>query len=292
MSHILDALRQAEDERRLGKAPNRSAIASPLRAARRRGGASWLRWAVLLFFLLGLTIVLWLAYARLQTQGPAPSSVAPQDATEGGQPQAASSTAAVTRTATIEPLPVPPLAQERTTAAVEPPPTPPADTGTDGAARMERMPRAQLADAQRIDSLDALFEGPEETPARNPSDAGPTEAAPAAAPLQPQDIFRNPAASRADATPPPAPDRAAPDSSALNVAEWADLPRASRVDMPAIRIDVHVYNQDPERRFVRINGQRRVEGDRLENNAVIEAITPEGLVLRWGGMRLAQPLDR
>ena len=51
-------------------------------------------------------------------------------------------------------------------------------------------------------------------------------------------------------------------------------------------------NDPGERRFVRINGQRRVEGDRLENNAVIEAITPEGLVLRWGGMRLAQPMDR
>ncbi|MBY8965982.1 MULTISPECIES: general secretion pathway protein GspB [Pseudomonadota] len=287
MSHILDALRQAEDERRLGKPPGRSAIASPLRAARRRSLAPLLGGAVLLLFVLGLGIVLWLGYARPPAAGPASSGAAPSDSTEVTQapPVVAAPLTPPAPTALSEPNQ--PLPDQRQPAAVTRPETP-QDTEIAPATPTESMPRAQLADAPRIDSLDALFEGAAESPRRSET---PTEAA--SVPLQPQDIFRNP-----DQPPTAAPadqwdrPREAPPESPFPSDAWADLPRASRVGMPPIRIDVHVYNQDPDRRFVRINGQRRVEGDRLDNEARIEAITREGLVLRWRGMRLAQPLDR
>ncbi|MHA7833900.1 MAG: general secretion pathway protein GspB [Algiphilus sp.] len=290
MSHILDALRQAEDERRLGQPPGRSAIASPLRAARRRSHAPWLRWVVLLCFMLGLGVVLWLGYARLPASGPAPSRTAPSDSTEFTQAPAVLATPVTPPASTAPSSPNPPLFDEKQPAAVT---TPDIKVDTEEAisAPTETMPRAQLADAPRIDSLDALFEGSAETPRRSASATDSADATDSMS-LQPQDIFRDPEVPNADRAAAPARGAEPFDAATRIASDWEDLPRASRVGMPPIRIDVHVYNQDPERRFVRINGQRRVEGDRLDNEARIEAITREGLVLRWRGMRLAQPLNR
>ncbi|WP_420426487.1 general secretion pathway protein GspB [Algiphilus sp.] len=296
MSHILDALRQAEDERRLGKPPGRSAIASPLRAAR-RGSPPWLLWLLPLLCALGLGAVLWLSDTRLQspTPEPEPASVAPAAQNAGTQPPAQTGTPPTP----LDAAPTSEVPSTRPRIEAEPPAAAPPRGAPTPAARedtltTDAMPRAQLGDAQRIDSLDALYDGPAEgTPSAAPT-AARTEATPEAPPLQPQDIFRDAPAPSAFPTEAPTRDPVAPapTSPDLDAGRWAELPRASSVDMPAIRIDVHVYNDNPERRFVRIDGRRRAEGDRLDNGAVIEAITREGLVLRWRGMRLAQPLDR
>jgi phosphoribosylformimino-5-aminoimidazole carboxamide ribonucleotide (ProFAR) isomerase len=50
-----------------------------------------------------------------------------------------------------------------------------------------------------------------------------------------------------------------------------------------------MWNSDPARRFVIIDGQRRVEGDRL-GEAVITAIDRDGVLLELDGRALRIPL--
>ena len=75
MSHILDALRRAEDERRLGKPPDRGMIAGPLRSNHPR--ANHRRWLSIIGALL-LAVAAVLAYRELAPRNdaapPAPST--------------------------------------------------------------------------------------------------------------------------------------------------------------------------------------------------------------------------
>jgi general secretion pathway protein B len=76
---------------------------------------------------------------------------------------------------------------------------------------------------------------------------------------------------------------AAPESG--TVPDWNDLPLdfRSRLSMP--RMDVHVYDPNPQRRFVLIDLQKVREGDRLPNGAVLEKILPDGIQLSYQGTR-------
>ncbi len=59
------------------------------------------------------------------------------------------------------------------------------------------------------------------------------------------------------------------------------MPPAYRAEFPSITIDVHVYNDSPQRRFVLINGRRYREGDALSEGPRIAQIVPEGIVFDW-----------
>jgi len=276
MSHILDALRQAEDERRLGQPPGRSAIASPLRAARRQG-SPLLAWVVILGIIAAMAGLAWLSHPWWRPAvTPAPEKAPPTAVLAPSLPPEAGGAPAPTLT-------------ERPSPAVASDATDITEPVEDVRVR-DSMPRAQLAEPDRIDTLDALFD-----PAGAPSDDGaePSSAdASPAPPLQPTDIFKAPetapaAGGRPALRPEMAPE---PRTQATQDQAWAELPQASSVGMPEVKINVHVYNEDPSRRFVLINGQRRKEGDSLDNGAYIERISPEGVILEWRGMRLAQPL--
>jgi len=49
-----------------------------------------------------------------------------------------------------------------------------------------------------------------------------------------------------------------------------------------MNISFHVYSDNPDRRMVFINGKRYREGDSLEQDCILERITPEGMILRRG----------
>lgn len=66
---------------------------------------------------------------------------------------------------------------------------------------------------------------------------------------------------------------------------WQDLPADQRSGLPAPRIDVHVFAQDPARRFVLIELRKYHEGDRLDSGATVEAIRNDGIVLSYQGQR-------
>jgi len=90
--------------------------------------------------------------------------------------------------------------------------------------------------------------------------------------------------------PAPTPSRAStssPDAASESgaVPDWNDLPLdfRSRFSMP--RMDVHVYDPNPQRRFVLIDLQKVREGERLPNGAVLEKILPDGIQLSYQGTR-------
>jgi len=66
---------------------------------------------------------------------------------------------------------------------------------------------------------------------------------------------------------------------------WSDLPLEFRSTFPLPHIDVHVYADQPERRFILVDLQKYREGDTLESGAVIEKILPQGLQLYYRDTR-------
>lgn len=87
----------------------------------------------------------------------------------------------------------------------------------------------------------------------------------------------------ASAQPPPTRDS---DSAPLQL---ADLAPQERKALPPLRLSMHLWNDDPSRRFVILDGNRLGEGDRL-GNLVVTAIVHDGVLLDWNGRALKVPL--
>jgi len=66
---------------------------------------------------------------------------------------------------------------------------------------------------------------------------------------------------------------------------WSDLPLEFRSTFPLPHIDVHVYADEPARRFILVDLQKYREGDTMDSGAVIEKILPQGLQLFYQGTR-------
>jgi general secretion pathway protein B len=66
---------------------------------------------------------------------------------------------------------------------------------------------------------------------------------------------------------------------------WDDMSLEFRSGLDMPRLDVHVYDSDPQRRFLLVELKKYREGDTLANGAVIEEILPEGIRLSYRGSR-------
>jgi general secretion pathway protein B len=75
----------------------------------------------------------------------------------------------------------------------------------------------------------------------------------------------------------------------------ASLPTAdeftARGALPELRLELHVYSNRPQDRFVFLNGRRYREGDTTAEGAAIQEITPDGVVMSAGGNRFLLPRD-
>jgi type II secretory pathway predicted ATPase ExeA len=60
---------------------------------------------------------------------------------------------------------------------------------------------------------------------------------------------------------------------------------APQAQGPPLKIDMLVWAADPRERMVYLNGRRYVEGQRLDNGAVIQQIEADAIVLLMGGQR-------
>jgi len=63
------------------------------------------------------------------------------------------------------------------------------------------------------------------------------------------------------------------------------------VTLPALHVDIHVYSESPEDRFVFINMNKHVEGSRLAEGPLVEEITTDGVVLNYNGTSFVLPRD-
>jgi len=66
---------------------------------------------------------------------------------------------------------------------------------------------------------------------------------------------------------------------------WYELPLEirNRLDLP--RLDVHVYSEEPQRRYILVNLEKYREGERLASGLVLEEILPDGMVMSYQGER-------
>jgi len=72
---------------------------------------------------------------------------------------------------------------------------------------------------------------------------------------------------------------------ATGVPAWEDLPLEFRSRFAMPRLDVHVYADEPRRRFIMVDLQKYREGDTLDNGALLEAILPGSIQLYYEGTR-------
>ena len=123
-------------------------------------------------------------------------------------------------------------------------------------------------------------------------------ASPAAPALPPTPAVASGAGDNPDDYAPAAEPAAAPSLSnrvrratADGVPLYQDAAATAGASIPQLRLDLHVFAQRPQDRFVMINMHKLREGDSLPEGVHVDSITPEGAVLSYGGARFLLPRD-
>ncbi|RDH82220.1 MAG: hypothetical protein DIZ78_17575 [endosymbiont of Escarpia spicata] len=70
----------------------------------------------------------------------------------------------------------------------------------------------------------------------------------------------------------------------------SELPPGFVENLPEFNIDVHIYNDQPKRRYVLINLEKYREGDYLAAGPLLSEILPDGVVLEHMGERFKVPI--
>src|SRR5205823_963754 len=163
-----------------------------------------------------------------------------------------------------------------------------------------RHPAARSADSSTA-AASLAAQGPQAagTPAPAPlSLTAPAASPAAAAPLPPTPGAASGAGDNPDDYAPAAEPAAAPSLSnrvrratADGVPLYQDAAAAAGASIPQLRLDLHVFAQRPQDRFVMINMHKLREGDSLPEGVHVDSITPEGAVLSYSGARFLLPRD-
>lgn len=313
MSLILEALRKSEAERRRGEAPVLHVELPPGLEARMRR-----RWrppvaVVVAAALLGAAGGVFWYQAPRAPDGAIPDRT-PQDSAlpQGGLPGSVATPAGGTPSSEAHaPSPAGTHPEPERYAAglpaveriLPPPPAPAVETGAapasanDGSSHAGTGAVAHSAAAQAVaqagqaadattdsePAASAATPGPiraPSTPSKPSTSSAPSEASAASAPPVPS------AAAAADAVDRPA---APPPRTSGPVLRVSGLSSAQRQRLPPLKLSLHMWDEDPARRFAVVDGQRRVEGDRL-GDAIITTIDREGLLLELDGRAVRIPL--
>jgi general secretion pathway protein B len=154
------------------------------------------------------------------------------------------------------------------------------DAAREAAERAEQVARDAARDRGLLPSTPADLNRPPPTP---PAPLTPRPVTPVA-PADGNDAAASapPPAQSAPPSAPPAPIRPAADAPPLRI---ADLDPGSRKQLPPLKLSLHLWNTDPRRRVVVLDGQRLTEGDLL-GELVIERIERDAVLLAWRGNRL------
>jgi general secretion pathway protein B len=110
----------------------------------------------------------------------------------------------------------------------------------------------------------------------------------AAATARPQARAARPATAQkpaAVATLSPPPGAPAQTSADATLPSMEQLVLDGRLEMTPLRLDMHVFSDQPSQRFVFVNMNKYRQGDTLKEGPRVEAITAEGVVLSYQGNR-------
>jgi general secretion pathway protein B len=252
MSLILDALRKSEAERQRGKAPGLF-VTVPMTPPPRRG--DWIRlWPWLGLSALLLAVVL---YFLLRSNGPASTddeqnALVPSSATVSQSESTQAAVARANASATNVGTGPQPAAPGATPAPIRPPASNAAATSA-----TSRPTIAPPSLAQQ--NANAQAPVPPASPSNPPAPAANTT------PAAPADQDN---------------DEALPPIAILDASERASL--------PPLKLSMHVYAQEPAKRFAIIDGQRVTEGSSI-GASVVEQIRRDGVVLNINGRRILIP---
>ncbi|MEO5627113.1 MAG: general secretion pathway protein GspB [Dokdonella sp.] len=288
MSLILEALKKSEQQRRLGEAPT---LGSPALGSRRRRSALPL---IVALIALALGAGWWMlrptSKAPLaqtdKSASPTPSLAASKPATAAAQPPRNDAR-------TLNPMLVkenanPPANPSAPTQVAAIKPDRAADRANAATNRMMMPLGDRPGSVAQLPPALPMVAGPMATPAPAKPTPAPT-VAPIAATPKPElpTAAATPAPANATAaTPPPKRERAEPALPSV----W-ELPYAMRKDLPELALTMHVYSDDPHKRFVVIKGDRHVEGDDVGGGLILAEIRPDCLVLELKGKRFTYPRD-
>ncbi len=84
---------------------------------------------------------------------------------------------------------------------------------------------------------------------------------------------------------------AAESSDVASLPSFVEVLTNGTVQLPDLHLDIHVYSEVPEDRFVFINMSKQRERSQLSEGPVVEEITPEGVILDYGGTRFLLSRD-
>lgn len=295
MSLILEALKKSEAERRAGELP---VVLSERAYVPQRERPVWPVFAVFVL-LVGLAggyvnrSILWPArfpppaeepgmtdQSQALPEGSVAVNGAPEPITAAGDSASASA---------LTPAPSAP-----TTAVAEP--------ATQSAASPAAKPLTANVPAENAPDP-ALTEAPAATPpAPVDSDPPPSFPTPTASQMAHSDAAL--AVAPVDPTPPPPPSAPAlpvpeiapaapgptqapaePVATAESIPEFESLPFATRQAIPALKVSLFVFHQDPNRRFVIVNGARLQEGGVVGEETWLREIRQDGAVFEFRGER-------
>lgn len=293
MSFILDALKKSETDRQRQSGPSlfEVKIAPPRRALP--------VWAVAIAVLLGINIIVvsWMLLRHPAAQQLASASNAPAAAPQVAHATATSGGAVGQAVQGAQaPGAADATSNARSSAGAAGPPAATAGTGAPSpvalggptASTRTAVPAGPTASTVATGSAGtaapAARSAAERTAALNRSPA----AASAATDAGP-DNAQATASDQSDSEPADQPAAGA----AASTAAAGDLPLyqqiVSSAGLPVLHLDLHVFADRPQDRFVMINMHRLGEGASLPNGVHVEAIRPDGVVLSYHGTRFLLP---
>ncbi len=105
--------------------------------------------------------------------------------------------------------------------------------------------------------------------------------------------YVSPAVTAADQHPEPVPAVASYESPLIieSYATFNDLRVQGLLQLPDLHLDIHVYSNMPEDRFVFVNMSKYKESATLDEGPVVKAITPEGVILEYLGTGFLLPRE-
>jgi general secretion pathway protein B len=266
MSFILDALKKSESDRQRQNGP----ALFEVRVAPPRTRLPLWALAIAALLLINLGIVAWLMM-RHPASAAGNAAAASAAVAASPPPAAAPATAAAPpATAVAQPTGATPVAAQPVTAA------PPANAVPAVAAQAAPVVAAAPAGAPAVSRAPPMMAATHATggaadtadePNQNPEDYAPAEQP---APEGLGHVRRGTQA---------------------GVPLYQDAAVVPGTQIPQLRLDLHVFAERPQDRFVMINMHKVHEGDTLPEGVHVDSIVPEGAILSYNGSRFLLPRE-
>ncbi len=279
MSILLDALKKSESQRQLGKTPDiHSTVESP--EQKQRGEQQWVALSMLV---LSAVAIGWFGWQQFRMSPGMPEAagvdvVAIPEVQDGHsvENQAVVETQVPVKTTKPDsknrtlPRSMWSMNDDLSGLTVLPP-----TRSEDDTQRMEKLSRSfNSFEAEKDAAAVNETATPSQSIAQASSDAVVSQAT----------SSESVVAGGAEVQPAPRRSRSVQAHEAEPISFW-QIPQALRDDLPEFRINVLVYAEKPQDRFLLINGQRLIEKEELANGVILDEIRRDGAVFRYRNYR-------